>query len=78
MPPCGLHRVRLLFHFCVAGNGTDEWAATRWEDFVYVLQWLYDNHPNEQEDLLLETMHLSKLSGIPWELVFSEEVILIS
>ncbi|KAJ7876089.1 hypothetical protein B0H14DRAFT_2714547 [Mycena olivaceomarginata] len=56
-----------------AGNGTDEWAATRWEDFVYVLQWLYDNHPNEQEDLLLETMHLSKLSGIPWELVFSEE-----
>ncbi|KAJ7270086.1 hypothetical protein B0H12DRAFT_824168 [Mycena haematopus] len=56
-----------------AGNGTDEWAATRWEDFVYTLQWLYDNHPNGQEDLLIETMHLSKLSGIPWELVFSEE-----
>ncbi|KAJ7701985.1 hypothetical protein B0H16DRAFT_750843 [Mycena metata] len=56
-----------------AGNGTEEWAATRWEDFVYVLQWLYDNHPSGQEALLLDTMHQSKLSGIPWELVFSEE-----
>ncbi|KAJ7188795.1 hypothetical protein C8R46DRAFT_30235 [Mycena filopes] len=56
-----------------AGNGTEEWAATRWEDFVYVLQWLYDNHPNGQEALLIDTMHQSKLSGIPWELVFSEK-----
>ncbi|KAJ7032795.1 hypothetical protein C8F04DRAFT_1106569 [Mycena alexandri] len=56
-----------------AGNGTEQWAATRWEDFVYVLQWLYDNHPNGQEALLIDTMHQSKLSGIPWELVFSEE-----
>ncbi|KAJ6491750.1 hypothetical protein C8R47DRAFT_1214544 [Mycena vitilis] len=57
-----------------AGNGTDEWAATRWEDFVYVLQWIYDNHPNGKEELLLDTMKESKLSGIPWELVFSEEL----
>ncbi|KAJ6593366.1 hypothetical protein B0H19DRAFT_18636 [Mycena capillaripes] len=56
------------------GNGTDAWAATRWEDFVYVLQWLYDNHPNGQEALLLDTMKESKLSGIPWELVFSEKL----
>ncbi|KAJ7655377.1 hypothetical protein B0H17DRAFT_1099127 [Mycena rosella] len=56
-----------------AGNGTDEWAATRWEDFVFVLQWLYDNHPNGQEALLVDTMKESKWSGIPWELVFSEE-----
>ncbi|KAJ6497537.1 hypothetical protein C8R45DRAFT_983301 [Mycena sanguinolenta] len=69
-----LHRfVPLANAMLKAGNGTDEWAATRWEDFVYTLQWLYDNHPNGKEDLLLETMHLSKLSGIPWELVFSEE-----
>ncbi|KAJ7503065.1 hypothetical protein B0H11DRAFT_1987655 [Mycena galericulata] len=56
-----------------AGNGTDAWAATRWEDFVYVLQWLYDNHPNGKEALLVDTMRESKASGIPWELVFSEE-----
>ncbi|KAJ6589974.1 hypothetical protein DFH09DRAFT_1425522 [Mycena vulgaris] len=53
-----------------AGNGTDEWAATRWEDFVYVLQWLYDNHPNGQEELLIDTMKESKWSGIPWDLFF--------
>ncbi|KAJ7742166.1 hypothetical protein DFH07DRAFT_964682 [Mycena maculata] len=56
-----------------AGNGTDEWAATRWEDFVYVLQWLYDNHPNGQEALLIDTMKESKASGVPWESIFSEE-----
>jgi hypothetical protein len=36
---------------------------------------LYDNYPNGKEALLLDTMHKSKLSGIPWELVFSEKVI---
>ncbi|KAJ7935218.1 hypothetical protein B0H13DRAFT_1700191 [Mycena leptocephala] len=69
-----LHKfVPLANAMLAAGNGTDAWAATRWEDFVYVLQWLYDNYPNGKEALLLDTMHKSKLSGIPWELVFSEK-----
>ncbi|CAK5281695.1 unnamed protein product [Mycena citricolor] len=69
-----LHRfVPLANAMLKAGNGTEEWAATRWEDFVYVLQWLYDNHPKGKEELLIDTMKESKMSGIPWELVFSEE-----
>jgi hypothetical protein len=36
---------------------------------------LYDNHPNGQEELLIDTMKESKWSGIPWDLVFSEEVV---
>ncbi|KAJ7072743.1 hypothetical protein C8F01DRAFT_1105077 [Mycena amicta] len=68
-----LHRfVPLANKMLKAGVGTDAWAATRWEDFVVTLQWLYDNHPNGQEELLLDTMQESKWSGIPWELVFSE------
>ncbi|KAK7062692.1 hypothetical protein VNI00_000180 [Paramarasmius palmivorus] len=35
---------------------------------------LYDNHPNGQEDLLIDTMVRLKWSGAPWERVFSEEL----
>ncbi|KAJ3821652.1 hypothetical protein F5880DRAFT_1721306 [Lentinula raphanica] len=54
-------------------EGIEKWAATRWEDFVIVLQWLYDHHPRGEEELLLDTMKHLKWSGVPWEKVFSEE-----
>ncbi|KAF9011853.1 hypothetical protein BDQ17DRAFT_792870 [Cyathus striatus] len=56
-----------------AGQGVEAWTATRWEDFVMALQWLYDFHPNGKEDLLIDTMKRLKWSGVPWEKVFSEE-----
>ncbi|KAF9467133.1 hypothetical protein BDZ94DRAFT_1211502 [Collybia nuda] len=56
-----------------AGQGVEPWAATRWEDFVISLQWLYDNHPNGQEDLLIDTMKRLKWTGVPWEKVFSKQ-----
>ncbi|KAH8119841.1 hypothetical protein DFH11DRAFT_1556842, partial [Phellopilus nigrolimitatus] len=55
------------------GEGVEEWTATRWEDFVISLQWLYDFYPNGNEDLLIETMELLKATGDPWEDVFKEE-----
>ncbi|KAE9385764.1 hypothetical protein BT96DRAFT_1026488, partial [Gymnopus androsaceus JB14] len=55
------------------GEGVDKWAATRWEDFVIVLQWLHDFHPRGEEELLVDTMKRLKWSGVPWERVFSEE-----
>ncbi|THV00262.1 hypothetical protein K435DRAFT_934582 [Dendrothele bispora CBS 962.96] len=55
------------------GEGVDKWAATRWEDFVLVLQWLHDYHPRGQEELLVDTMVRLKWTGVPWEKVFSEE-----
>ncbi|KAG6829924.1 hypothetical protein H0H92_002947 [Tricholoma furcatifolium] len=56
-----------------AGEGLEEWTEARWEDFAITLQWLYDNHPNGQEELLIDTMILLKSTGYPWEQVFSEE-----
>ncbi|CAL1715195.1 unnamed protein product [Somion occarium] len=55
------------------GTGVDDWAATRWEDFVIALQWLYDFHPDGQEDILIDTMKMLKFTGDPWEQVFAEE-----
>nr|GAT56206.1 predicted protein [Mycena chlorophos] len=69
-----LHRFVVLANKMLkAGLGTDMWAETRFEDFIVTLQWLYDNHPRGQEDLLIDTMIESKWSGIKWELVLSEE-----
>ncbi|KAL1688657.1 hypothetical protein GGG16DRAFT_104252 [Schizophyllum commune] len=70
-----MHKFVVLAHeMLVKGEGVDKWAATRWEDFVVVLQWLYDNHPRGQEELLIDTMKYLKWTGIPWEQVFTEEL----
>ncbi|KAH8824162.1 hypothetical protein DL96DRAFT_1613265 [Flagelloscypha sp. PMI_526] len=39
----------------------------RWEELVYVLQWLYDNAPQGKEDQLIETMKLVKAAGFDWQ-----------
>ncbi|PFH53444.1 hypothetical protein AMATHDRAFT_137444, partial [Amanita thiersii Skay4041] len=56
------------------GQGVEPWTATRWQDFVMTLQWLYDNHPDGQEALLIDTMQRLKWTGVPWEKVFSNQV----
>ncbi|THU97653.1 hypothetical protein K435DRAFT_857427 [Dendrothele bispora CBS 962.96] len=56
------------------GQGQEDWTRVRWPDFIMVLQWLYDFHPNGKEDLLLDTMKQLKFTGAPWEDVFSTEL----
>ncbi|CAK5268463.1 unnamed protein product [Mycena citricolor] len=60
-----------------SGNntGVEIWTATRWEDFVMVLQWLYDYHPKDaaSQALLIDTMAQLKYTGVPWEKVFLPE-----
>ncbi|KAF5343072.1 hypothetical protein D9758_011159 [Tetrapyrgos nigripes] len=55
-------------------QGVEEWGQARWHDFVITLQWLYDFHPNGNEDLLMDTMHMLRSTGLPWEVMFSPEV----
>ncbi|KAF5313805.1 hypothetical protein D9758_017919 [Tetrapyrgos nigripes] len=55
------------------GQGVEAWTQTRWEDFVMVLQWLYDYHPNGNQALLIDTMQQLKFTGVPWEKVFSSQ-----
>ncbi|KAI0369101.1 hypothetical protein BV20DRAFT_1081257 [Pilatotrama ljubarskyi] len=55
------------------GDGLEDWTRSRWEDFVITLQWLYDFHPDGQEDILIDTMKLLRSTGDRWEDVFSEQ-----
>ncbi|RDB14685.1 hypothetical protein Hypma_016508 [Hypsizygus marmoreus] len=44
-----------------------DYQYVRWEEFVYSLQWLYDNAPRGKEDILLETMQLVRNQGFSWK-----------
>ncbi|KAJ7048624.1 hypothetical protein C8F01DRAFT_1276822 [Mycena amicta] len=67
--------VNALYKFVTLANsmlrsnntGVEEWTATRWEDFVITLQWLFDNHPNTtaSQALLIDTMERLKFTGVP-------------
>ncbi|TFK98865.1 hypothetical protein BDV98DRAFT_595510 [Pterulicium gracile] len=54
-------------------TGVEPWTATRWEDYVMTLQWLFDNHPRSgtNQTLLIDTMQRLKYTGVPWEKVFA-------
>uniref|UniRef100_A0A0W0FV11 Duf1680 domain containing protein n=2 Tax=Moniliophthora roreri TaxID=221103 RepID=A0A0W0FV11_MONRR len=44
-----------------------DYQYVRWEEMIYSLQWLYDNHPNGKEDQLLESMQLLRQRGFSWK-----------
>jgi hypothetical protein len=54
------------------GEGVEPWGKVRWDEYAISLQWLFDYHPNGNEDLLLETMNLLKSTGESWVEAFSE------
>ena len=41
---------------------------------VLGVQWLYENHPLDNAELLLDTMNLLTKGGLDWPRFFSEEV----
>ncbi|KAH7910483.1 hypothetical protein BJ138DRAFT_100732 [Hygrophoropsis aurantiaca] len=55
------------------GTGFEPWTQTRWGDFVIALEWLYENYPNGNEDLLLSTMELIQENGVRWSEVFQPQ-----
>ncbi|KAG6845064.1 hypothetical protein H0H87_001126 [Tephrocybe sp. NHM501043] len=44
-----------------------DYQYVRWEEFIYALEWLYDNAPQGKEALLLETMQLVRNQGFSWK-----------
>ncbi|KAJ7291155.1 hypothetical protein C8J57DRAFT_1271530 [Mycena rebaudengoi] len=69
-----LYKFVQLSNTMLKSNNTGE-TQTRWEDYVMVLQWLYDFHPRDStsQALLVDTMTRLKWTGVPWEKVFSKQ-----
>lgn len=51
-------------------QGLEEWGQARWYEYVVSLQWLYENHPNGNENLLMDTMNRIRSTGLDWNAVF--------
>lgn len=65
--------VDLMHSMLLDGTGLEEvWGRVRFPDMIIVLQWLYEKHPENQAQLLIETMFLLKSSGLDWTSYWSE------
>ena len=49
------------------------WGRARYADMIIVLQWLYENHPESNEKVLLDSMGLLKTHGLDWAAYFTAE-----
>ncbi|KAL8671022.1 MAG: hypothetical protein Q9168_004454 [Polycauliona sp. 1 TL-2023] len=63
-----LYKFVSLMHQMLTENiGFDEfWGRVRYPDMIITLQWLYEKHPGNSSDRLLETMSLLNQRGIHW------------
>jgi hypothetical protein len=50
------------------------WGITRSQDMLISLQWLYDNHPEGNEQLLLDIMNYFNGAAWDWAYFYSEEI----
>ncbi|KAI4101584.1 MAG: hypothetical protein LQ339_004973 [Xanthoria mediterranea] len=64
-----LHHFVSLMHRMLAKNvGYEEfWGRVRYPDMIITLQWLYEKHPGNSSNMLLETMSLLNQRGLRWD-----------
>ncbi|KAK3614256.1 hypothetical protein LTR56_027374 [Elasticomyces elasticus] len=81
-----LHRFTQLMHDMLAQNYTgylyhegdklsaddDSWGRVRSQDMMITLQWLYEYHPGNQSQVLLDNMKYLHNQGLNWEDWYNE------
>ncbi|KAL8829522.1 MAG: hypothetical protein Q9170_006124 [Blastenia crenularia] len=59
--------VFLMHRMLVRNTGYEQfWGRVRYPDMIITLQWLYEKHPSNDTDMLLETMSLLNRHGLRW------------
>ncbi|KAI4141383.1 MAG: hypothetical protein L6R39_005369 [Caloplaca ligustica] len=65
--------VTLLQHMLVRNTGYEQfWGKVRYPDMIITLQWLYEKHPGNYTQTLLQTMSLLNGHGSPWANYYNE------
>lgn len=82
-----LHKYTTLMHAMLEANGTGyinqgpplklsadnwSWGRVRSQDMIMTLQWLYEKHPGNMSDVLLNSMKLLHRYGLNWEDWYNE------
>ena len=70
-----IHRFVYIMHSMLTYNSgfTDFWGMVRYPDMIIVLQWLYENYPQDNKAMLLETMSLLDRNGLHWKSYYSKK-----
>lgn len=73
IPP--MHRfVKLMNTIIMDGKSNDEvWGRSRYADMLITLQWLYEFHPDGNEDVLLQCMQRIRDHGSDWAGYYTKE-----
>lgn len=61
---------------CPTGNCGNDWGRVRMQDCMITLQWLYEYHPRNQSQLLLDNMKYLHEAGLNWETWYTKETYL--
>ncbi|KAL8680394.1 MAG: hypothetical protein Q9186_003423 [Xanthomendoza sp. 1 TL-2023] len=69
-----LYKFVSLMHIMLAKNiGYEQfWGRVRYPDMIITLQWLYEKHPGNSTNKLLETMSLLNQRGLRWADYYNE------
>lgn len=66
--------INLMHSLLLDGNsGSEVWGRARYADMIICLQWLYEEHPENNETILLDTMKRLKQYGLDWASYYTEE-----
>ncbi|KAI9683416.1 MAG: hypothetical protein M1829_005488 [Trizodia sp. TS-e1964] len=55
-------------------DGYIGWGRARGQDMIMALQWLLENYPEDQREILFDNMRLLKEAAFDWPRFFSEDV----
>lgn len=65
--------ITLMHQMLVQNTGYEQfWGRVRYPDMIIVLQWLYEKHPGNNTDILLDTMSLLNQNGLSWAQYYSQ------
>ena len=65
--------VNLMHSMLINGKGLKYiWGRVRYQDMIITLQWLYENYPEDNAQILIETMYLLKQHGLDWTSYWTE------
>ncbi|MCJ1388159.1 hypothetical protein MMC18_001004 [Xylographa bjoerkii] len=66
--------VNLMHSLLLDGKNTSEvWGRARYADMILSLQWLYETYPENNAEVLIETMQRLKDHGLDWAGYYTEQ-----